>query len=310
MKRVFTLTLISIIIAVSLTGCKSADYNEAVKLQEAGDYQAALDLFVSIDDYANYKDTADRVAECEGMIEAISTFDAAKSAAESKNLELDSAISDAETLVMDGEPALDVSLVPALETAISEAKAAKQSIMDMPATATEILAASETLNSIDYSTVLSNLAESKTALEKSIKQYALVDAPTEAYVIQCLGKVENIVDISAVTEDNDPNGNLNKAGGYTAQVYFSSALVNQNEVYGTSLIDKGTDAGGSIEVYSNVDDATTRNEYLAGFDGGIFASGSHTVIGTVIIRTSNELTASQQKALEASIIAALTEITE
>lgn len=310
MKRVFTLTLISIIIAVSLTGCKSADYNEAVKLQEAGDYQAALDLFVSIDDYANYKDTADRVAECEGMIEAISTFDAAKSAAESKNLELDSAISDAETLVMDGEPALDVSLVPALETAISEAKAAKQSIMDMPATATEILAASETLNSIDYSTVLSNLAESKTALEKSIKQYALVDAPTEAYVIQCLGKVENIVDISAVTEDNDPNGNLNKAGGYTAQVYFSSGLVNQNEVYGTSLIDKGTDAGGSIEVYSNVDDATTRNEYLAGFDGGIFASGSHTVIGTVIIRTSNELTASQQKALEASIIAALTEITE
>lgn len=310
MKRVFTLTLISIIIAVSLTGCKSADYNEAVKLQEAGDYQAALDLFVSIDDYANYKDTADRVAECEGMIEAISTFDAAKSAAESKNLELDSAISDAETLVMDGEPALDVSLVPALETAISEAKAAKQSIMDMPATATEILAASETLNSIDYSTVLSNLTESKTALEKSIKQYALVDAPTEAYVIQCLGKVENIVDISAVTEDNDPNGNLNKTGGYTAQVYFSSSLVNQNEVYGTSLIEKGTDAGGSIEVYSNVDDATKRNEYLAGFDGGIFASGSHTVIGTVIIRTSNELTASQQKALEASIIAALTEITE
>ena len=37
------------------------------------------------------------------------------------------------------------------------------------------------------------------------------------------------------------------------------------------------------------------NDYLAAFDGGIFASGSHTVVGTVLVRTSNELTASQQK---------------
>lgn len=32
-------------------------------------------------------------------------------------------------------------------------------------------------------------------------------------------KVKAIKDISSVTEDNDPNGNLNKPGGYTAQVY-------------------------------------------------------------------------------------------
>ena len=128
--------------------------------------------------------------------------------------------------------------------------------------------------------------------------------------IECLKKVENIVDISAVTEDNDPNGNLNKAGGYTAQVYFSSDLVNQSEVYGASLIEKGTDAGGSIEVYANVEDATARNEYLASFDGGIFASGSHTVVGTALVRTSDELPASQQQTLEANIITALTEIVE
>ena len=123
-------------------------------------------------------------------------------------------------------------------------------------------------------------------------------------------KVENIIDISAATEDNDPNKNLNKAGGYTAQVFFSSDLVNQSEVYGTTIIEKGTAAGGSIEVYSNVEDANSRNEYLAAFDGGFFASGSHTVIGTVVVRTSDELTASQQKTLEANIIAALTEIVE
>ena len=205
---------------------------------------------------------------------------------------------------------MDETLIPTLETAISEAKSAKQPIMEMPATEDEIIAATQQLDSLDYSSALSNLSEKKSALEKSVKQYALVDAPTEAYVIECLKKVENIVDISAVTEDNDPNGNLNKAGGYTAQVYFSSDLVNQSEVYGTSLIEKGTDAGGSIEVYANVEDATARNEYLASFDGSIFASGSHTVVGTVLVRTSDELTASQQQTLEANIIAALTEIVE
>ena len=75
---------------------------------------------------------------------------------------------------------------------------------------------------------------------------------------------------------------MNKAGGYTAQVYFSSDLVNQSEVYGASLIEKGTDASGSIEVYANVEDATARNEYLASFDGGIFASGSRHCIGAYL----------------------------
>lgn len=77
-----------------------------------------------------------------------------------------------------------------------------------------------------------------------------------------------------------------------------------------TIIDKGTDCGGSIEVYSTTEDANARNDYLAGFDGGIFASGSHTVVGIVLVRTSDELTASQQKEMEANIIAVLTEIEE
>jgi len=306
MKKKIILFLASTVIAVSLAGCKSGDYNEAIKLQEAGDYQAALELYENIEDYENYKDAAERVDVCKAMIEAINAFDSARSSAEQKNSDLDTVISEAEALVAEGKPALDETLIPTLETAISEAKSAKQPIMEMPATEDEIIAATQQLDSLDYSSALSNLSEKKSALEKSVKQYALVDAPTEAYVIECLKKV----DISAVTEDNDPNGNLNKAGGYTAQVYFSSDLVNQSEVYGASLIEKGTDAGGSIEVYANVEDATARNEYLASFDGGIFASGSHTVVGTALVRTSDELTASQQQTLEANIITALTEIVE
>ena len=49
-----------------------------------------------------------------------------------------------------------------------------------------------------------------------------------------------------------------------------------------------------------------RNNYLAAFDGTVLASGSHKVVGTVVVRTSNLLLASQQKLLESNIIAVLT----
>lgn len=130
-------------------------------------------------------------------------------------------------------------------------------------------------------------------------------APTEEYIISRLQKVPAIIEIAAATEDNDPNGQMNKPGGYTAHVYFSYELVNQDEVYGDDLISKGTTAGGSIEVYSTVSDANRRNEYLASFDGTVLSSGSHTVIGSVVVRTSDELTATQQELLESNIIAAL-----
>jgi hypothetical protein len=99
----------------------------------------------------------------------------------------------------------------------------------------------------------------------------LLIAPSESYVIESLNKVPGIIEIDAATEDNDPNGQLNKAGGYISNVYFSYVFVNQSEVIGDSLIDKGTDAGGSIEVYSTVKDAEKRNEYLAYFDGGVLS---------------------------------------
>lgn len=132
-----------------------------------------------------------------------------------------------------------------------------------------------------------------------------VYAPTEHYVIQCLQKVPGVIEIMAATEDNDPNGQLNKPKGYTAHVYFSYVLVNQDDIIGDDLIEKGTDAGGSIEVYSTKEDAIRRNAYLSELDGGIFTSGSHIVVGTVVVRTSHELTATRQELLENNIIAAL-----
>ena len=57
-----------------------------------------------------------------------------------------------------------------------------------------------------------------------------------------------------------------------------------------------------------MEDAEKRRDYLATYDGTIYANGTHTVIGTVLVRTSNKLTATQQKELEQKIIDALTRL--
>lgn len=305
MKKFIAVICLTVAICLCFTGCKSEDYKQAMALQDAGDYTAAAAIYSTLGDY---EDSADRFAACNAMIAAIEAYDSAAALLSEKNTELDAAVAEAQGLVTDGAPTLDDTLVPALQTAISEATAARKEGHEMPGDADAITVAAEEMNAVDYSTVLTALSESRSALEESIAQYALVDAPSEAYIIECLLMVPGIVDIAAVTEDNDPNGNLNKAGGYTSQVYFSSELIDQNSVYGTDLIDKATDSGGSIEVYSTVEDAEKRNIYLGAFDGTFLASGSHCVIGTVLVRTSNKLTATQQKELEANIIAVLTSV--
>lgn len=303
MAKRIKIACVILVVGVGLTGCKSSDYNEALKLEENKDYSSAAVIY---EELGEYKDAKEHLENCNVMIDAIEKYNEARSATEEKNNELEMTISAAETLISEKKPVLDDTLAPALETAISEAKAAKKIIPSMPETESEIAAVTDELNATDYGDVLSNLFDKQMAYEKNIKQYALVDAPTESYIIECLKKVPNIIDISAVTEDNDPNGHLNKASGYTAQVYFSSDLIDQSEILGSTVIEKGTDCGGSIEVYSTVEDANSRNDYLASFDGGIFASGSHAVVGTVLVRTSDKLTASQQKMMEDNIIAVLT----
>ena len=148
------------------------------------------------------------------------------------------------------------------------------------------------------------VAVSAKGLTKAQKK--LVNNPSESYIVECLSRVPGILEIAAATEDRDPNGQLHKAGGYTSAVYFSYEAVDQDSVYGDDLIGKGTDAGGQIEVYANKQDAKKRDKYLASLDGTILTSGSHKVVGTVVVRTSHELTASEQSELESNIIAELT----
>lgn len=213
----------------------------------------------------------------------------------------------AQAVVDDERSALDDTLKPALQTAIADASAVEFEAPKVPKGVDAINSATEELKQITYSDQLQSLKDATKALSDSIKKYELVNAPEEAYVIKCLKTIKDIDGIAAATEDHDPNGNLHKDGGYTSQVYFSSPLVDHSYM-DNDIIEAGTEGGGSVEVYKTAEEAAKRNEYLAGFDGTITASGSHTVVGTCIVRTSDSLTATQQDELEKAIIEALTKL--
>lgn len=160
----------------------------------------------------------------------------------------------------------------------------------------------------DYSSYIEDLQAKEKTYEDSVKVKEQITCPEESFVIARLQEIEDIQEIGAVTEDHDPNGNLNKPGGYTSTVYFSLKQVDQNNVFGTDIIDKGTAAGGAVETYSSVSDAEQRNTYLATLDGTIFTSGAHMVLGTMVLRASDELTASQQNYILNEMVIKLTEL--
>lgn len=143
-------------------------------------------------------------------------------------------------------------------------------------------------------------------LESNIKIVKQIEAPQKEWVVQRLGDVDDIKDVANVSKDNDPDMMLGKDGGYLSCTYFSLNSLDDNNVPGNTLIDKGTDAGGAIEVYKNKADADAREKYLAGFDNTLLYSGSHVVVGTMVVRTSYILTDQQQVNLTDKIIKSFT----
>lgn len=142
------------------------------------------------------------------------------------------------------------------------------------------------------------------AVELSDSAKALVTNPSVAYVVECLKNVPSIIGIEVDRENNGPvvAGLRNSAG----TVFFSSDLVDQGSVRGETVLKKGTDGGGSIDILSTVEEAVARDEYLATFDETFFEPGSHIVVGTLVVRISSELSEEDQVKLQTSIIEVLT----
>lgn len=240
---------------------------------------------------------------------AVAEFQQNAEIVKNKNKDLEAAIADLKTVSDSGEKPYDEAVITEATTTIAAAQEAEEKVPELPKKTEDIVKATKSLNTeIDYSEQIAALQQAKTDFSNSIQQMKQVTAPEESFVVTRLQNVDEITGIQAVTEDNDPNGNLNKSGGYTADVYFSSSNVDQSQVYTSGngdIVDKGTDGGGCVEVYANEDDANKRNDYLTGFDGGILDGGSHQVVGTCVIRTSHLLKASQQKDLTEKVIQAL-----
>lgn len=164
----------------------------------------------------------------------------------------------------------------------------------------------------DYSEVQKSIADATSVYQDSIQSLKQVTAPEDAFVMERLQGIETITAIDAVTEDHDPNNQLNKQGGYIGCVYFADTQVDRSKLYiedgKDNVIDVGTIGGGAVEIFKTAQEAETRNAYLGGFDGTGFSSGSHHVIGTCIIRTSDNLTGTQQTELTEKITGALTRV--
>ena len=237
-------------------------------------------------------------------------FNAAVKEVEAKNTELTSAMNDAQKILDKKEAVYDNTTKEAFITALSDAKAAQRKIPDLPKKTADINAETKKLSEpLDYSSVINAISEKQTAYQNSVLQMKQITNPNEDFVIQRLKGIPNISGYQAVTEDHDPNGNLNKQGGYTSPVYFSTPLIDQSSVYGNDIVDKGTECGGAIEVYASEEDAEKRDSYLASFDGaGMLNSGSHKVLGTIVIRTSTKLTATQQNEFTNNITNKLLEL--
>ena len=141
----------------------------------------------------------------------------------------------------------------------------------------------------DYTSKVYELTEEETEL---------LTSPSVEYIISALENVDTII---GVEEDCDLDDE------YLGKVYFTSDMVSQDQFETDETVtEKGTDGGGSIDIFATVEDAIERDVYLHGFDDKVaLNSGGHAVAGTIVIRTSSKLDEADQIKLTEMVLDAL-----
>lgn len=164
----------------------------------------------------------------------------------------------------------------------------------------------------DYSSELAGLEDALADYENSVQAMKQLTAPSDDFVMERLERVDTITKMAPVTEDHDPNNRLGKQGGYIGCIYFRDSQVDQSTLSVNcdreDVVDVGTQGGGAVEIFNTTEEAEARNMYIANFDGTFIDPGSHYVYGTVLIRTSEKLTGSQQQELTEKILNALIQV--
>lgn len=161
----------------------------------------------------------------------------------------------------------------------------------------------------EYAKAADEIKKDTKAYSDSIRQLKQITQPKQSFLLERVKEVPTITKVEAATEKTDDNKLMNKKGGYYAYIAMKSSMV-KNEYYKTqSPVEAGNSGGAVIEAFKTVKDAKKRNDYLSLLDGaGVLAPGGHKIAGTLVIRTSNELTATQQRKLTDDIIHALVKI--
>lgn len=275
-------------------------------------------------------------AEAAAFNEAVDPYNNAVSEIMTRNQELQDAVDAAQAALDKGEVPFDEATVAACKDAMIAALDSKAVVpeelatyeeltidenakkSDLEALTTQANADIEAMKAFtvpelpkvpDYTKVIKDVTEAKVAYEDSVQGLKQINAPSDDFVMERLQKIETITAIDAVTEEHDPNRKLNKQGGYIGCVYFSDTQVDRSKLYiengKDNVIDIGCIGGGAIEIFKTVEEAQARDTYLASFDGTAITSGSHYVYGTIIIRTSDELTGTKQLELTDKILRAL-----
>ncbi len=147
-----------------------------------------------------------------------------------------------------------------------------------------------------------------TEVQNDISILDQISNPTASWIVERLKNVDGFEKCEGVTKNNDPNGLLSGPTGYTICIYFSDSNVDKSVLPEEDLISLGNDVGGTIEVYRNSTDAVARTEYLSQYDGTILFSGSYTVVGNMVIRTSCLLSKDQRTSLTDNIIKEFTSV--
>lgn len=110
-------------------------------------------------------------------------------------------------------------------------------------------------------------------------------------VDEIFNKISSVtyVDKAEIVNEEQKESEIFKYDGiFKDCIYFTIKELEQG-VDGNSPVEKGTDAGGCIEIYENLEKARKRYDYLMGFDNTIYYSGQFICVGTMIVRTSYKL---------------------
>ena len=325
MKRLLC-ALLALLTLLTLCGCTSRAEKEAAAL-EALRLEAVEAAKAAVRDYNEAAEAFNaKVGEINGAAEAVEeanaafdeALDAVQARIDSEPIPADpdtlTAVQDALAAAREARAEVPARLDERAETlsvwdGLSQGEAealAAQAARDAQALRARELP--EIAQTPDYSEALAAVDAALEPYAASVEAIRPVVAPSDEYVSERLLTVSTVAAVNGVTEGHDPNGNLGKDGGYIGCIFWRDSRIS---VWSFRLnpgsdrndpVDVGTQGGGCVEIYQTQKEAQNREVYLSRFKNQI---GAYTVLGSLVIRVSDQLSKSKQNQLLEEVVQAL-----